>query len=180
MGSHLVRLRPLKDPFESGSDYRSRVKGRLLHQALYYALTNEDLKRPETLVKKAFYSLGEPMGSWDIENDFLAPLVALSSMDGVERLFPPSGVSMVFREREFLVPGHDGRFQILRPDRVVVFEDRAIVVEFKTEGRGDSIYRRHEKQIKTYQGVVQKFFGLPVSSYLLYLQPLHLVRVLSD
>lgn len=180
MGSHLVTLRPLRDPFESAADYRSRLKGRLLHQALYFARTVEDFKRPQTLVKKAFYSLGEHMARWDIEDTFIRPLMALYEIDEVETFFPQVGVAEVYREREFLVPTSDQGFYILRPDRVVVYQDSAIVVEFKTEERGPTTYKKHERQVITYQNVVKKSFGLPVSSYLLYLQPPHVVRVSSE
>ncbi|OCC15248.1 hypothetical protein DBT_1371 [Dissulfuribacter thermophilus] len=147
---------------------RSRKKGRLLHQALYFVEKKEDLLDPEPLVKKAFCFLGERVKGWDLKGEFVLPLKNLLNLPEVDIIFP-NAPSLVLKEREFLVPkGKDGFFS-LRPDRVIIKENEAIIIEFKSEGIDAYLKKKHQEQVLTYRKIVEKSFGLSTVGYLVYL-----------
>jgi ATP-dependent exoDNAse (exonuclease V) beta subunit len=52
----------------------------------------------------------------------------------------------------------------LRPDRVVVFQHKVIVVDYKTGKESPN----HSKQVKEYKEELQRIYSMPIEGYLLY------------
>lgn len=162
-----------------GRDPRPSIqkkRGRILHQALYFVEKKEDLAAPSSVVKKAFFSLGERMRGWDVEHDFETPLKGLLKLKEIDLFFPQKSL-MILKEREFIEPCKQGStLKVHRPDRVVVYDDKCVVVEYKGE-EGEKYYDLHEKQLLTYKDIVEKVFLKPVEPYLLYVQRRRCIRL---
>ena len=75
----------------------------------------------------------------------------------------------VKNEREMLLPGG----QVLRPDRVIIKDKRAIVIDYKTGVRE----KKHLDQVQSYGRVLEEMGYAPVEKYLLYINELHLFKV---
>jgi ATP-dependent helicase/nuclease subunit A len=75
----------------------------------------------------------------------------------------------VKNERELLLP--DG--QTMRPDRVIVHNNKALVIDYKTGARE----KRHEEQVCRYAEVLEAMGYSPVEKYLLYINELHILKV---
>lgn len=78
----------------------------------------------------------------------------------------------ILAEREICTT--DGK--VIRPDRVVVFNDHIDVVDFKT-GLPN---KKHETQLKEYISQLRLIYDMPVSGYLLYTQNLELIEIGND
>jgi len=61
----------------------------------------------------------------------------------------------------------------LRPDRVIVGNDRIIVVDYKTGKES----RKHAEQVNQYKSQLQQIYNLPVEGYLLYTEGPTIVEV---
>ena len=62
---------------------------------------------------------------------------------------------------------------VLRPDRVVIDEDRVIIIDFKTGMKSDS----HSKQLITYMDAMTAMGHENVDAYLLYLEQEEIEKV---
>ncbi len=63
--------------------------------------------------------------------------------------------------------------EILRPDRVVYFENRVVVLDYKTGEQNEA----HQKQIYNYMNRISETTQLPVEGFLYYLDDFKLVKV---
>lgn len=72
-------------------------------------------------------------------------------------------------ERELLLP--DG--QILRPDRVLIKNNQAIIIDYKTGARD----QKHEDQVTHYARVLESIGYSPVEKYLLYINELSIQKI---
>jgi CRISPR/Cas system-associated exonuclease Cas4 (RecB family) len=72
-----------------------------------------------------------------------------------------SGEWQVMCEREIILPTGE----LLRPDRVLINDGHAIVIDFKTGKENKS----HEVQLKRYAEVLEQMNYNPVEKYLVYL-----------
>jgi ATP-dependent exoDNAse (exonuclease V) beta subunit len=61
----------------------------------------------------------------------------------------------------------------LRPDRVVVFQHKVIVVDYKTGKESPN----HSKQVKEYKEELQRIYSMPIEGYLLYTDGPHIQAV---
>jgi ATP-dependent exoDNAse (exonuclease V) beta subunit len=75
----------------------------------------------------------------------------------------------VLNEHEILLP--DG--ETLRPDRVLLKDGKAIVIDFKTGKEHSS----HQNQINTYASAVSKMNFLEIEKYLIYIAEKRILRV---
>lgn len=76
----------------------------------------------------------------------------------------------VFRERDILIPAPEGSgkpFEVLRPDRVMVSGDRAVVLDYKF-GQREEV--RHRRQVGRYMALLREMGYREVKGYLWYLQ----------
>ena len=161
-GAHEIRL--------SEEGFRRRRRGEILHLALSFVKTAEDLPRLSTYVKQALVLLGEKFSSWNLTAEFVHPLEKLFSLPQA-RLFFSQAAKEIFRERSILLPWKEGNGkQVLRPDRMVLFKDRVVVVDFKSELPSSAdVHGEYRKQVKTYAQIAEHLFGLPAEGYLLFI-----------
>jgi CRISPR/Cas system-associated exonuclease Cas4 (RecB family) len=89
------------------------------------------------------------------------------SVPEIAEYFHPSYT--VFAEREIILPGGE----ILRPDRVIEKDNKAIVIDFKT-GRREN---KHETQIKQYADVLRTMNFKMVEAKIIYLAEKKIVDV---
>ena len=68
----------------------------------------------------------------------------------------------VLNEQSIVVP----KSKILRPDRIVIDEDKIIVIDYKTGGKD----QKHQIQIKDYSDRIAQIFNRTVSAFLVYLK----------
>ncbi|EKB48052.1 putative recombination protein RecB [Cecembia lonarensis] len=72
------------------------------------------------------------------------------------------GQGQLLSEQGILLPGGQEK----RPDRVILSENEAVVVDFKT----GEVYERDKKQVKEYMDLVGRLSGKAVRGYLCYLE----------
>ena len=82
-----------------------------------------------------------------------------------------SSVWQIKSEAAILAP--DG--QVLRPDRVLVKEGQAVVLDFKTGGQ----HSHHTQQVQTYMRLLHDMGHTQVTGYLLYLEEGEVVEVIN-
>ena len=156
-GAHEIRF--------SKDGFRKRRRGEVLHLALSYVRTVEDILLLNTYVRRALALLGEKPSFWNLEEDFVKPLERLFSLEKTQLLFSPEAKG-VYCERSILMPQSK---QVLRPDRMVLFEDQVLVVDFKSEEpSSEEIYEEYCQQVKNYTEVAGSLFRLPARGYLLF------------
>ena len=63
--------------------------------------------------------------------------------------------------------------ETLRPDRVVVFQNKVVVVDYKTGKESPN----HSKQVKEYKEELQRIYSMPIEGYLLYTDGPHIQAV---
>jgi ATP-dependent exoDNAse (exonuclease V) beta subunit len=66
----------------------------------------------------------------------------------------------IFRERELIASSGE----TLRPDRVVVTQDKVIVIDYKSGLEN----KKHHEQVKTYKNELSKLYTMPVEGFLVY------------
>ncbi len=164
-----IRIRSSDDLGINIESIRKRRKGEVLHLALSCIKTLEETKFLEKVVLKALSFFGEKPHFWDIENDFIKPLQKVFKLPQVQKFFSPE-VKEIYRERSILALNEKGVFQVFRPDRIIVFDDQVIVVDFKSERPFSSeILNKYRNQMARYVTIVSKIFNLPTEGYLLFL-----------
>ncbi|MBL0032079.1 MAG: Dna2/Cas4 domain-containing protein [Bacteroidetes bacterium] len=72
-------------------------------------------------------------------------------------------------EKEIILPSGE----VLRPDRVIIKENEAIVIDFKS----GQPHKKHENQVTQYADILRKMGYQPVSSKLVYLTNRTVVNV---
>ncbi len=133
---------------------RKRDFGLLVHELLEKANDREHAGQQ----LDAFYFEGRldreevEMVQLQLDGLFENPLFA-SWFDGEGQLLAEQGI---------LLPGGQQK----RPDRVILLENEAVVVDFKT---GEA-YERYGKQVLEYMDLVGRLSGKPVRGYLCYLE----------
>ena len=165
-----VRIKNSSEVHVSEERFRARRRGEILHLALSFVRSVDDVSHLNTHVIQAMAIMGEKPSRWNLENDFIRPLKRVFSLPEVEKLFSPKAKE-VLNERSILLPskGDDGG-RVLRPDRMVLFDDRVLVVDFKSEIPGDAgAYDEYRRQVKAYTKVVRLLFSLPAEGYLLFI-----------
>jgi len=80
-----------------------------------------------------------------------------------------SGAYASFAEQGILLPGGSHK----RPDRILINEQEAIVLDFKTGEKKDA----DAVQVREYMSLIGKISGKPVKGYLCYLEPTEIVEV---
>jgi len=66
----------------------------------------------------------------------------------------------IFREQELVASSGE----TMRPDRVVVMQDKVIVIDYKSGAEN----KKHHEQVESYKHELFKLYELPVEGYLLY------------
>ncbi len=150
---------------------QARRWGILLHTALLL-LEGTDEEHIKVAVSRAFCILGEKKDEKK-EEKALRELKNLLTKEHSDVLFPQKNGKLL-AERSFL----DERGNILRPDRVVIYPEKAIVVDFKTRKPvNPKLLEEYKKQIKAYQRTIYQALNRPTEGYLLFIQESHLEKV---
>ncbi|MCX7822733.1 MAG: hypothetical protein N2260_04725 [Syntrophobacterales bacterium] len=156
----------------TGEWLRKRRRGEIFHLALSFINTREDKDKLEIYIKRALAMLGERSSCWKIKEDLLLPLERIFLLPEAEFIFSPEALQ-VFREKDILY-----RVRTFRPDRMVLFDDRVVVVDFKSEfPNADKIYREYRGRIKVYSRLAKSIFHRPSEGYLLFIEESKVERV---
>jgi ATP-dependent exoDNAse (exonuclease V) beta subunit len=122
----------------------------------------------ERAVAQAFAFLDLDRTGWNIEQDFVRPIAQAFGLPRFSAWFDPAARSL----REAEIRDADGK--VLRPDRVIVHDDRIEVVDFKAGKREDA----HREQVATYVALLEAIFeGRSVEGYIVYMDEPAVVRV---
>lgn len=135
--------------------------GTLLHTVLSKIKTTADIQR--VLEKTRLTGMATSSVIDRLEDD----IKDLFEWDEFAQFFQPG--PKIFTERGILV--YDGPMHI--PDRVLIYEKKAIIVDFKTGKTSNS----HKKQIQQYGNLVREMGYNHIELYLIYTSPRKLVRV---
>lgn len=160
---HTHPVPSLHDPERVSSIHR----GELVHLALYFLDHFVGLSDIERAVLRAFSLTGLDKGRWNIERDYLRPLLNALSLPQVRPWFEPGVRSL--REVEVT----DARGELHRIDRVVIGQETLEVLDFKLGQREED----HGAQVALYKGLIETIFRRPTRGYLLYIDEPTLVRV---
>ncbi|MDQ7032683.1 MAG: hypothetical protein Q9M37_08240 [Desulfonauticus sp.] len=154
-------------------------KGKIWHLSLSFVKTKKDLNQLELFIKRAIVLLGENPANWEIQTELLAPLQKIFNLPESE-LFFSSQAQEVLCESAVLTPDRKTGFKEYRPDRIVVFKDKIVVVDFKSEKpMKRTIYNNYLAQIKKYSTLLREVFNRPVQSYLLFISEPEICRTNS-
>jgi ATP-dependent exoDNAse (exonuclease V) beta subunit len=149
-----VRKYPVDFSQEGLEQRRKREFGLLIHELLENAKNKAEVFQ----ILEGYYFEGrvnsEEFGSvhQQLERLFLDPFFA--------SWFESEGV--LLKEQGILLPGGESK----RPDRIIIEEEQAIIVDFKT---GEA-YGSHQKQVKEYMKLVGQLTSLPTKGFLCYLE----------
>lgn len=152
--SDKVKLRWSGEYLADGETMRSvKNTGSVIHEILASVETANEL---ENACRKA---LAEGKIDESEMNQLLVKLKAALQKEPVNSWF--DGHFRVFNERSLLSPG-----KTLRPDRIMILGDKAVVADYKTgEVKADS----HRKQVQNYAEVLKKSGFRKVEGYLWYI-----------
>lgn len=153
----------VQDPDRVGSAHR----GELIHLALSFLDHFSGTGDIEGAVLQAFSLQGRDTRRWNIEEDFIGPLVRALSLPEVRPWFE-KGVTNL-REVEVV----DAGGELHRIDRLVIAEEVLGVIDFKVGRREEN----HQSQVALYKGLVEDVFRRPALSYLLYIDEPAVVAV---
>jgi hypothetical protein len=146
---------------------RSVQRGELIHRTLFFlehCSGNEDIERA---ILQAFASLGFDRARWDVEKEYLSPLVAALSLTDVRRWFARGVKSL--REVEVI----DAEGELHRIDRLVIGDTVPEVIDFKVGKREEG----HRDQVALYQRLVEAVVQRSTKGWLLYIDEPAVVAV---
>ncbi len=170
-----IKIKLTEEVFFTEEEFLRKRKGEILHLALSFITYFEDAQDLLSPLKKAFALLGEREELWDIPQDFLGVLEKVFSLDISKLFFPKKSDAnsiKVLKERSFFAGNN-----FFRPDRIVIYPEKSVVVEFKSHLPEEDIRRSYRLQVKGYCRIVSKVYQKSVESYILYLQPLTIEKV---
>ncbi len=138
-----------------------RERGKLLHRAMEQIITTADIE-PVLARMRAEGEIDQ-----EIEQEWKESISELLRLERLAPCFAP-GVQVKAEAGLF---DQNGNF--FRPDRVVLLDDRTVVIDYKTGGEYDS----HREQIENYANLLQTMINRPVEKLLLYLDEYKLKSV---
>jgi ATP-dependent exoDNAse (exonuclease V) beta subunit len=150
--------------FEEGSDYKAnRInEGKLMHELLSLIDTRSDV----SLAVRRLISDGKLDAEKTLET--IEKLEELLQNPVVESWF--DGSFKVLNETPILSPGYD----IKRPDRVMVQDNEAIVVDYKTTA---IVSESHRRQVENYVSKIGEMGFTKVEGYVWYLNSNRLLNI---
>ncbi len=135
--------------------------GILIHEVLANIRVASDVKKSINLIHH------EGLINENEKKELQIKVEKILSIPGVKNWFNDEWD--VKTERELLLP--DG--QILRPDRVLIKKNHAVIIDYKTGAKE----QKHEDQITHYARVLESIGYSPVEKYLLYINELSIMKV---
>lgn len=172
-----IRVSGVSDTSFCEGDLDVRKKGEVMHLTLSFVDTVEDLGKVDLFVKKAVSILGWGTEPWDLEKEFVRPIKKALSLPEALPFFSRDA-RLVLKERDFLFPNPGSEPIVLRPDRVVIYEKKALVVDYKMNPPASKeVKNLYRDQVGRYTEIVERTFGLPVEGYLFYILTPEVLRV---
>ncbi len=146
---------------ETSERFAQARKGSLLHEALSYIHTIEDIDIAiKQLMEKGLTSKDE---SIEIRNI----LELLCSDDRSKDFFNPAYTS--FNEKEIIAPfidsSNNNAIEILKPDRVIFTKEKNIIIDYKSGKELDS----HKQQLEKYKKALNAMNIKDIESFLIYI-----------
>ena len=146
---------------------RSVQRGELIHRTLFFldhCSGREDIERA---VLQAFASLGFDRARWDIEKEYLSPLLTALFLTEVRPWFARGVKSL--REVEVI----DAQGELHRIDRLVIGDTVHEVIDFKVGNREEG----HRTQVDLYLRLVEAVFQRSTKGWLFYIDEPAVVAV---
>ena len=146
---------------------RGAHRGDLIHQGLYFLECVQEEEDVRQAMHRAFALAGVDADRWNMDEEFVAPLVRALSLPEVRPWFEPGVVSL--READMV----DARGELHRIDRLIIGDERIEILDFKVG------YREEEyiKQVLLYKDLVSSVFNKPVKAYILYIDESTVIEV---
>ncbi|GEM_PF-4781126 len=174
-----IRLRHTEEIPLTEEEFVKKKRGEILHFALSFITYREDAKNLLCHLKRALAFFGEREELWKIKEDLLPALDQVFSLKESELFFPSLNSQLalfikVLKEKSFFAGN-----RIFRPDRVIIYPEKAVVVDFKSHLPDEEIQKTQVAQVEGYCRIVSRVYKKPAEGYLLYLQPLTLKKVVE-
>jgi len=144
---------------------REQKRGEILHFILSKINRLTDLNHLEQITTQALAYFGGRTENWDLAKEFIVPIQTVLNQPCLQTILVKP--SQVFSERTILWPNQT-EFEVLRPDKVILTESVACVLEFKSEYQ-EEYFPSQQTQLKKYMKVIAKLFPQPVRGYLIYI-----------
>ncbi len=152
-----LRLLPVKPLRSAQMEYGTR-----LHLCLAEIKTKDDI---ENAVEKVMSE--DMIDDKNLKSELINDLRNLITEKDVSPWFE-RGLKLKLEKEICLTNG-----SVSRPDRVVIYEERIDVIDYKTGAYSP----QHEIQIKSYSDLLSKIYNKPVNAFLLYTQERQIIRV---
>ncbi len=154
------------EDYSSIQHMRSRRRGEIIHLILSLTDVLKSDLDIELFTKKALGIMGEKLENWALDRDFIEPISKFLGLPEIE-LFSGENAIKVFREKSILVK-EGNQFEILRPDRFLVYSDKIVVVDFKSDIPMETPYK-YITQVKKYCEILKVIYNKPVHGYIAYI-----------
>ncbi len=169
-----IKLKHTKEIPLTEKEFLEKRRGEILHLTLSFITYKEDAKDLISHLKRALAFFGERESLWKLEEDLVPTLKGVFSLKESELFFPSLNSSLalfvkILKERSFFAGN-----KLFRPDRVIIYPEKAVVVDFKSHFPEKEIQRKQATQVEGYCKIVSKVYKKPTEGYLLYLQPIKL------
>ncbi len=140
-----------------------RKRGTILHLALSMVDRKSGIDNFKKLIEKALVIKGEKPQEWNC--DELAKMLERA----VDTFFFSDDAIEIYKEREILIPMGKG-FEVLRPDRIVFFRDKVVIVDFKISRPTQEVGKIYRDQVIKYTKAIKSLTNKPAKGYLLYIE----------
>ncbi len=164
---------PISSPLENATHYY--LRGRIIHKILELLLLSQDKISKKTLTEN--YLAAQTDIGQNLKADIKREIFALIDNNAFDFLFSPHA------KAEVAVMGEvDGRIISGQIDRLVVMEDKVIIVDFKTNRPAafskDKVPLAYLKQMEIYQKLVEKIYPeKTVETFILWTNTLQLMKI---
>lgn len=136
---------------QATQDHEAVIYGELLHACLHQVKTTTD-------ISSAIVASTKESANHIYEAQLTSDLNKIIQHPMAEPWFNGSG--KILREQEIVTMNGT----VLRPDRVVVFDDHVDVIDYKSGAKSE----RHIDQVKSYMNEIASIEGLKVNGFILY------------
>lgn len=164
----IFKFKPLKkidfDMKASYVDFLGTEYGKCFHEAVYLLLGGISYENVSTRLKAEYEIF---IGEKSVELAFLSAKSVFN--DDFMRTFE-NGLS--FREQQL---SDDSGMCVA--DYFSVFEDKIVLVDFKTGEQNGGLIKKYEKQVKRYSDILEKMYERPVEKYLCFADPDNVVWI---
>ncbi len=158
------RIAILRQGLEYFEEDNPRLYGNMMHHILSKVETIKDVDSAvDSAVAQGFLSLEEARRTSDNIKRWL------NSLEEYKRWFDED--AKVLNERAILLGNNAlSKERIKRPDRVIIYDDRVEIIDYKFGKKGSRYAERYQNQLKTYKSLLQEMGYSKVKAYLWYVR----------